>query len=60
MYLIKIYLTNGTVIDFNCEEYEISQNKATGNVSGYCFKNANKCIAYLDKTQIAVITSEKV
>lgn len=60
MYLIRIYLTNGVIIDLNCEQYEVSQSRTTGEVSGYCFKNANKCIAFLDKTQIIAVTGEKM
>ena len=60
MYLIKIYLTNGVVIDFNCEKYEISKSSVTGEISGYCFENSNKSIAFLNKTQITAITGEKI
>lgn len=60
MYLINIYLTNGVIIDFKCEQYEISKSRATGEVSGYCFENANKNIAFLNKTQIIAITGEKI
>jgi hypothetical protein len=60
MYLIKIYLSNGVIVDLKCEQYEVSQNRTTGHVSGYCFKDANKCIAYLNKTQIIAITGEKI
>ncbi len=60
MYLIKIYLTNGVIIDLKCEQYEISKSAITGEVSGYCFENANKSIAFLNKTQITAITGEKI
>ncbi|HEX9024851.1 MAG TPA: hypothetical protein VF839_00125 [Clostridium sp.] len=60
MYLIKIYLTNGVIIDFKCEQYEISKSGTTGEVLGYCFENANKSIAFLNKTQIIAITGEKI
>ena len=59
MNLIKIYLTNGVIIDLKCEHYEISKSATTGEVSGYCFENANKNIAFLNKTQIIAITGEK-
>ncbi|OOM74825.1 hypothetical protein CLPUN_36530 [Clostridium puniceum] len=60
MYLIKIYLTNGVIIDFICENYKISQNRTTGEVSGYCFENADKNIVFLNKTLIIAITGEKI
>ena len=60
MYLIKIYLTNGVIIDFKCEQYEISKSRTTGLVLEYCFKNANKKIEFLNKTEIIAITGEKI
>ncbi|MDR3594648.1 hypothetical protein [Clostridium sp.] len=60
MFLIKIYLTSGAIIDFQCEQYEISQSRIAEEVIGYCFKNANKCIAFLNKKTIIAITREKV
>jgi len=60
MYSIKIYLSNGVIIDFKCEQYDVVKNSSTGKVTGYCFENANKDIAFLDKTQIVAITGEKV
>lgn len=60
MYLINIYLTNGVIIDLKCERYEISQSRTTGAVSGYCFENSNKNIAFLNKTEIIAITGEKI
>lgn len=60
MYLIKIYLTNTVIIELNCEQYEVSQNKTTGEVSGYCFKNSNKYISYIDKSNIVAITAEEI
>ena len=60
MFLINIYLTNGVIIDFKCEKYEIFQSRTTGEVSGYCFENANKNIAFLNKTLIIAITAEKI
>lgn len=60
MYLIKIYLTNGVIIDFTCENYKISQSRTTGEISGYYFENANKNIAFLNKTLIIAIIGEKM
>lgn len=60
MYLMKIYLSNGVIIDFKCEKYDISKSSSTGKVTGYCFENASKDIAFLDKTQIVSITGEKI
>lgn len=60
MNLIKIYLTNGVIIDLKCEKYEISQSRTTGEVSGYCFENATKSIAFLNKALIIAITGEKI
>lgn len=60
MHLIKIYLTNGVIIDFTCENYKVSQSRTTNEVSGYCFENANKNIAFLNKTLIIAITGEKI
>lgn len=60
MYLIKIYLTTGAIIDLECEQYEISQSRITEEVIGYCFKNANKCLAFLNKKLIAAITRETI
>ena len=60
MYSIKIYLSNGVIIDFNCQRYDISKSSSTGKVTGYCFENASKDVAFLDKTQIVAITGEKI
>lgn len=60
MYSIKIYLSNGVIIDFTCEQYEVTKNRLTGEVSGYRFENASKCIAFLDMSQITAITAEKI
>jgi len=60
MYLMKIYLNNGVIIDFKCEKYEIIRSSSTGGVSGYSFEKANKDIAFLNKTEIVAITGEKV
>jgi hypothetical protein len=60
MHLIKIYLSNGVIIDFQCKEYEITRSSSTEKVTGYCFEKASKSIAFLDKTQIIAITGEKI
>ena len=60
MYLIKIYLSNSVIIEFNCEDYKITISNTTGAISGYCFKNATKSIGFLNKTEIIAITGEKV
>ena len=60
MYLIKIYLSNSVIIDFNCEDYNITISSTTGAVSGYCFQNATKSIGFLNKTEIIAITEEKI
>lgn len=60
MNLIKIYLSNGVIIDFQCKEYEITRSNSTEKVTGYYFEKANKSIAFLDKTQIIAITGEKI
>lgn len=60
MYLMKIYLNNGVIIDFKCEQYDITRSISTGKVTGYCFEKASKDIAFLDKTQIGAITGEKI
>ena len=38
----------------------MSQSRTTNEVSGYCFENANKNIAFLNKTLIIAITGEKI
>ena len=58
MYSMKIYLSNGVIIDFICEQYDIAKSNSTGKVTGYCFENSNKDIAFLDKTQIVAIIGE--
>lgn len=60
MYSMKIYLTNGVIIDFECEKYEITKNRSTGEVLGYFFENTNKNIAFLNVGQIIAITGEKI
>ena len=60
MYLMKIYLKNGMIIDFKCEKYGITKSSSTGEVTGYTFENSNKSIAFLNKTEIIGITGEKV
>lgn len=60
MFLMKIYLNNGVIIDLNCEHYDIARNISTGKVTGYCFEKASKDIAFLDKTLIVAITAEKI
>ena len=60
MYSMKIYLSNGVVIDFKCEQYNIAKSNSTGKVTGYCFENSSKDISFLDKTQIVAITGEKI
>ena len=60
MYIMKIYLSNGVIIDFKCEQYDITRSSTTGQVTGYCFENSSKNIAFLDKTQIVAITGEKI
>ena len=60
MYLIKIYLSNSVIIDFNCEDYKITISSTTGAVSGYCFQHATKSIGFLNKTEIVAITGEKI
>ena len=60
MYLMKIYLKNGVIIDFECEKYNITKSSSTGEVTGYHFENSNKSIAFLNKTEIIGITGEKI
>ena len=60
VYLMKIYLKNGVIIDFKCEKYDITKSSSTGEVTGYYFENSNKSIAFLNKTEIIGITGEKV
>lgn len=60
MYLVKIYLSNGVVIDFTCEQYEITKSRTTGEVSGYRFENASKSVDFLNMSQIVAVTGEKV
>jgi len=60
MYLIKIYLSNSVIIDFNCEDYKITISSTTGAVSGYCFQSATKSIGFLNKAEIIAITGEKI
>lgn len=36
------------------------KNRLIGEVLGYRFENASKCIAFLDMSQITAITAEKI
>lgn len=60
MYSIKIYLSNGVIIDFQCERYDVTRSNSTSKVTGYCFENSSKNIVFLDKAQIIAITGEKI
>jgi len=59
MYLMKMYLNNGVIIDLKCQEYDITTSRSTGQITGYSFEKANKSFAFLNKTQIVAITGEK-